>query len=242
MKKVDFCYHLAAIASVQQSIVDWLDSHDVNLTGTINIFNEASKHNIPVIYASSAAVYGEQKLFPIAETATINLESPYGASKYFCERQAKLFGSIKGLKNIGMRFFNVYGPRQNPSSPYSSVISIFMDKIKKGETIQIFGDGNQERDFIFVQDIVTSLIKSQNFVSSESEIYNICNNKPTSINQLVQILEQIFNKPIEINYAPARKGDITKSVGSCNKINKILSFNNHTTILEGLLGLKEAGL
>ena len=163
-EEIDFCYHLAAVASVQKSVDNWIECHKTNLTATINIFLQASKRNIPVIYASSAAVYGDLDVFPLSEDIKVKLLSPYGVDKYSCELQASVFAHIHGLKTIGLRFFNVYGTRQDPNSPYSGVISIFTDNIKNNKPINIYGDGFQERDFIFIDDVVKSLALARDFI------------------------------------------------------------------------------
>ena len=162
--RIDFCYHLAAIASVQKSVDNWIECHKTNLTGTINIFLQAAKQNIPVIYASSAAIYGDLDVFPLSENNEVKFLSPYGVDKYSCELQASVFAHIHRLKTIGMRFFNVYGLRQDPSSPYSGVISIFTDKIKNNRPINIYGDGSQERDFIFIGDVVKALVLARDAI------------------------------------------------------------------------------
>lgn len=221
---IDFCYHLAAIASVQKSVDDWVNSHLVNLSGSVSVFAESAKRGIPVIYASSAAIYGDCKLLPIEEDQEkITPASPYGLDKYICEQQAALFAKFQGLKNLGLRFFNVYGPRQDPSSPYSGVISVFTNRIMNDQPINIYGDGSQERDFISVNDVVNILIKAQDFTSVESEVYNVATGKSTSINELAEILFEISGKKLPVSYLPAREGDIYKSLASNRKIlNKML--------------------
>jgi len=232
-KKVDFCYHLAATASVQKSISSWPEAHANNLTGTINIFSEAAERDIPVIYASSAAIYGTPTTTPISEDDAKEATSPYGLDKYCCEKQAMLFGKLKNLRSIGLRFFNVYGKRQDPSSPYSGVISIFLDKIQNGETITIYGDGQQERDFIFIDDVVKALLASQNFVSIESDIYNVCTGTSTTINDLLATIAGILNKKPSIEYLPTREGDIYRSIGNPSKLKK-LNISDFVDIREGL--------
>lgn len=217
-EEVDFCYHMAAIASVQKSVSHWLDSHNVNLTGTINIFLEAATRNVPVVYASSAAIYGDPEDLPIAENSLVNPTSPYGLDKYACELQAKLFAKIHNLKTIGLRFFNVYGTRQDPHSPYSGVISIFLERITNNQPLNVYGDGSQERDFVFIEDVINILVKAEGFVSLEAKTYNVCTGEGVSINKLIEVLFTALNKKVPINYLPVRKGDIYKSIGKNQKI------------------------
>lgn len=239
-KRIDFCYHLAATTSVQKSINNWLEAHNNNLTATVNIFNQAANNNVPVIYASSAAVYGGVEQIPITEEAEISPISPYGIDKYCCELQAKVFASIKKLPTIGMRFFNVYGPRQDPNSPYSGVISIFTDRVNNNKSINIYGDGDQERDFIYVADVVEALViagaKIKN-IGAKAKIYNICTGEGTSINELAKIIFDLSSKKVDINYLPAKEGDIYKSIGDFNKINNDLAFKSKVSISKGLLNL-----
>lgn len=219
-KNIDFCYHLAAVASVQKSIEEWEYSHQINLGGTIAVFLQAAKRHIPVIYASSAAVYGNPELLPIPEDIEIIPTSPYGLDKYCCELQARLFGAIHGLKSVGMRFFNVYGARQDPNSPYSGVMSIFVEKIRNNKALNVFGDGTQERDFVYIDDVIAALIKAQEFTSVTSEVYNVCTGRGVSLNELIQVLFAKLGKEVSVNYLPPRNGDIYKSTGDNSKIKR----------------------
>jgi UDP-glucose 4-epimerase len=232
--KVDLCYHLAAIPSVQKSIDDWLECHKINLGGSVNIFNEAAKRDVPVIYASSAAIYGNSEIMPISEASNIDPKSPYGVDKYCCELQAKLFADIHGLKNVGLRFFNVYGPRQDPKSPYSGVISIFADKINNNMPIEVFGDGGQERDFIFVADVVKALIAAGKNASTKAQVYNVCTGDTISINELINTFFILLNKEVVVNYYDAREGDIYQSLGDPSKAKKELDFSSDISVQEGL--------
>ena len=148
---VDGCFHLAAIASVPRSHCDWVRSHQVNLTGTINVFDQAKpsrrKREVPVVYASTAAIYGNYGSVPVDEECPAAPLSAYGADKYACELHARIAGAIHGVPTVGLRFFNLYGPRQASLSPYSGVVSIFAERLLSGEPVEIFGNGEQTRDF-----------------------------------------------------------------------------------------------
>ena len=158
---VDGCFHLAAIASVARSHREWLRTHQVNLTGTINVFDQARpsrlRREVPVVYASTAAIYGNCGSFPVDEESPAAPLSAYGADKHACELHARVAGAIHGVPTVGLRFFNLYGPRQDPLSPYSGVISIFADRLRRGEPVEIFGDGEQARDFTYISDAVGAL-------------------------------------------------------------------------------------
>lgn len=234
-ENIDVCYHLAAVPSVQKSIDDWYESHQINIGGTVAIFELASKKNIPVIYASSAAAYGLPKSIPVSEEDLCSPMSPYGFDKYSAEIQANLFGQIKGLQSVGLRFFNVYGEGQDPKSPYSGVISIFIDKILDKKPIQVFGDGSQERDFIYVDDVVNALIKANNkYALENSAVLNVCSGHGTSLNELIEILFDTLNTRTDIEYLPFRHGDIYKSIGDSSKAGRLLDFNSSVTIRDGL--------
>ncbi|AIF81293.1 UDP-glucose 4-epimerase [endosymbiont of Acanthamoeba sp. UWC8] len=232
-KGVDGCFHLAAVASVQQSVKDWVNTHRVNLTGTINIFEEAEKQNIPVVYASSAAVYGNISKSFLTEDLLPQPISGYAADKYACELQAKAFGAIFALPTFGLRFFNVYGSRQLPDSSYSGVISIFLSRIRNKQPLTIFGDGNQTRDFIFVKDVVNFIIAAMQNVSAHAPVTNVCTGKGTTVNELAQKLFSILGK-VNIEYLPAKKGDALISVGSPVKAEQILKIKALVPLGKGL--------
>lgn len=233
-KGVDLCYHLAAIPSVQKSVEQWVECNKVNLVGTINVFLQAARKGIPVVYASSAAVYGDAQTLPLSEELKVRLISPYGADKYSCEIQAGVFGYVHGLRSLGLRFFNVYGPRQDPNSPYSGVISIFSDRIIKGKPLDIYGDGSQVRDFIFIDDVVRCLDLAKDFAAAEAEVYNVSTGYGVTINELIDNLFKIVKKPVPINYLDWREGDIYKSVGSPNKAKQSMSFEAQNDLYNGL--------
>lgn len=233
-EKIDLCYHLAAIPSVQKSIQAWVACHNVNAVGTINIFLESRVRSVPVIYASSAAVYGDTKTLPLSETSSINPRSPYGLDKYYCELQAKVFANTQGIKTLGLRFFNVYGSRQDPYSSYSGVISIFMERIKCGKAIDVFGDGYQERDFIFIDDVIRALVLAKDHVSSEAKVYNICTGLGCSVNFLIHNLFDIFGKAVVINYLNPRLEDVYKSIGNPQEAKKELGFKASYSLKTGL--------
>src|SRR5215472_15442262 len=169
LEGVDACFHLAAIASVVLSNRDWLRTHEVNLAGTLNVFDQARRHRrVPVIYASSAAVYGDCVAVPISEDAPVAPLSAYGADKAACELHARVAGAVHAIPTVGLRFFNLYGPRQDARSPYSGVIARFASRLRLGDSVEIFGDGKQVRDFTYVGDAVTALCCALNAASTDA--------------------------------------------------------------------------
>ena len=234
MRGIDGCFHLAAIASVQRSIEDWIGTHRVNLTGTIAVFNAARRTRVPVVYASSAAIYGDQEILPIAEAATPHPLTAYGADKYGCELHARVAGLTHAIPSMGFRFFNVYGPGQDPASPYSGVISIFIDRIRRGEPIVIHGDGYQTRDFVFVGDVVRHLLAGMTQASVEAPVLNVCTGRGTSIRLLAMALRDISGSAVDIRVGEARPGDIRSSVGSPRRAIDRLGVIADTPLTVGL--------
>jgi len=234
MKDVDGCFHLAAIASVQKSNEDWAGTHGSNLTGCINVFNAAKERRTPVVYASSAAVYGNNIDVPLTEESTTKPITAYGADKLGCELHARVASIVHQVPTTGLRFFNVYGPRQDPSSPYSGVISIFHERIKNNKDITIFGDGEQTRDFVYVGDIVRFLRSSMENSSDSANVYNACTGKRTTINQLAKIIMRLTDRQSTIYYQPARSGDIFTSIGDPRKAAKTLGVSTENSVYEGL--------
>src|SRR6516162_10549945 len=214
---VDGCFHLAAIASVARSHVDLLRTHQVNLTGTINVFDQtrpSRRHReIPVVYASTAAIYGNCGSFPVDEESSAAPLSAYGADKYACELHARVAGAIHGVPTIGLRFFNLYGPRQDPLSPYSGVISIFADRLLRGEAVEIFGDGQQARDFTYISDAVCALRCAMHAATTSALVFNVCTGKTTSVLDLAQSMAELCGTELVVHRRPARCGEVRISIG-----------------------------
>ncbi len=238
---VDGCFHLAAVASVETSIKRWSATHLVNLFGTIQLFETIAKqgHPIPVVYASSAAVYGGLDRLPLKESASISPLSPYGADKLGCEQQAAVAYHLFGIPSVGFRIFNVYGPHQDPSSPYSGVIALFNDRIAQGSPITIFGDGEQQRDFVYVGDVVRFLVAAMERENSQSKLFNLCTGRGTSINRLAELIGEVAQTEVTREYRPPRKGDLPLSIGDPTKAESYFDFKATTTFEEGLWKLNQ---
>ena len=234
------CFHLAAVASVVRANEDWLGTHRVNLGGTITVFDAARKLNgLPVVYASSAAVYGDceavahEDMRPAPRTA-------YGADKLGSEQHARVGLLVHGVPSIGLRFFNVYGPRQDPSSPYSGVISIFAGAVAAGRPITLHGDGSQTRDFVFVADVVAHLLASMQYLERRlgpargAYVMNVCTGRETSVRDLAQATGIASGGEPVIQYGPPRAGDIRRSVGSPALAAATLGVEARTLLPDGL--------
>jgi UDP-glucose 4-epimerase len=238
MDGVDGCFHLAAIASVERCKLDWAGTHGVNLTGTITIFQAIARQQadrpIPVVYASSAAIYGDCRTLPVTEDSPKQPSSAYGADKYGCELHANVAASVYGIPSTGLRFFNVYGPRQDPDSPYSGVISIFANRIRRGVPIDIFGDGSQTRDFVAVTDVVAAMISAMLRPHAGGDVFNVCTGQPTSILELAELVGSLCGKAAVPRFQPARAGEIKHSVGSTQAAAGSLGWSSATTLALGL--------
>ncbi len=231
---VDGCFHLAAIASVERGMNDWLGAHRANLTGAICVFDAIRRHGakIPVVYASSAAVYGDCQTLPIAETAPKGPLSSYGADKLGCELHAAVATHAHGIPTVGLRFFNVFGPRQDPKSPYSGVISIFCERILAGARLSIFGDGQQTRDFVHVSAVVAALLAGMRARPADAPVFNVCTGRAVSIAGLAAAIGGLAGKRPDIAFMPPRGGEIRHSLGDP-------SFARRTLGLDEPLGLEQ---
>jgi UDP-glucose 4-epimerase len=230
-------FHLAAIASVERSREAWLATHTVNLSGTVavlDVVRRARQARIPVVYASSAAVYGGSANLPLSESEPGAPLTAYGADKLGCELHARIGATVYGLATIGLRFFNVYGPRQDPASPYSGVVSIFCRRLARGEPLDIHGDGWQERDFIYVGDVVRLLLKAMAGQPVGAEIYNVCTGIGTSVRALAQALATIRGAEPSFRYLPARAGDIARSIGDPRRVQARFGWTAETPLSLGL--------
>jgi UDP-glucose 4-epimerase len=234
---VDGCFHLAAIASVQRANEAWLGTNRVNLAGTITVLDTARKlGGIPVVYASSAAVYGDLGTGIAHEDSLPAPLTAYGADKLGSELHARVAFLVHGVPTLGLRFFNVYGPRQDPSSSYSGVISIFARRIARGLPITIHGAGDQVRDFVHVGDVVEHLTSGMNHVTRRpgATVLNVCTGRGTSIKELARLLGEIERCKPQIMVSAPRPGDIRHSIGDPSLAISLLGVSATTELREGL--------
>jgi len=235
--KIDGIFHLAAQASVPKSIDDFYNSSANNLLGTLKVFNWAEKRNIPVVYASSSAVYGN---LPVGDDTMdeFDIISPYAQDKLTMEHYASMVWKVYKIPSIGLRFFNVYGPRQDPTNPYSGVISIFIDRLLKNMPVTVNG-GYQTRDFIYVSDIVNVLLKSMNILheSPLCKVFNVGTGKSVTINDLLLTLKKITKTEPAVIKKKLPLGDPERSSGTYEKLEMILKtdINCFTSLDSGLL-------
>jgi UDP-glucose 4-epimerase len=231
----DIIFHQAAVVSVPSTVNDPVDSAMVNEIGTLFVLEAARKNNIKkVILASSSAVYGDEPVFPKHENMNPKPLSPYAVQKLSGELYARLYLDLYGLETVCLRYFNVFGPRQDPSSPYSGVISIFMTQAFAKKTPVIYGDGNQYRDFVFVKDVVRFNLLAAISDEAVGKTFNVGTGKFTRINSLWEMIRQLEGSTIEAEYERARPGDIRESVASIDYAKKTLGFEPEVSFENGL--------
>jgi len=235
---IEQVYHLAAIVSVQESIQNPLLSHAVNVQGTLNILEASRQNNVNrVVFSSSAAVYGDEPSQPKNEYSVIKPISPYGYEKLIGEQYMKLYSDLYNLETVVLRYFNVYGERQSATSDYSGVISIFDNKFKNDEIPNIYGDGKQYRDFVYVKDVANANIKAMNTQNISGEVICVGTTNKTSINDLCEFLNIKYNKTFTPSYLEARDGDIKESLCDNKKLISLLGINNLMKFEEGIVRL-----
>lgn len=224
LKDVEIVFHLAAQIDTRKSVEDPFYDMDVNIKGSINLIQQAINSDVErIIYSSSGgAIYGEPALLPADEKTEIKPISPYGASKFAVESYLHTFSKIYGIKYTAMRYGNVYGRRQDPLGE-AGVIAIFFGRISNGKNPIIFGDGKQTRDYIGVDDVVKASIAGIDKLNRYKE-YNVGTGKETSVNELVKIMEKIFNKKIDATYAPGRKGEVKRIYLDINRLKDEINF------------------
>ncbi len=234
---VDFVSHQAALGSVPRSINDPLTTNEVNISGFLNVLNavNSSKSVKRLVYAASSSTYGDSLELPKVEGREGNPLSPYAVTKLVNELYGEVFFKVYKLQSIGLRYFNVFGPKQNPNNPYAAVIPIFAKSFINNMPPIINGDGETSRDFTFIENVIQANIKSllSNDVKSH-QVYNVACGERFSLNQIIDILNLISNKKIKPVYADERKGDVKHSLASIDKIKSDIGYNPTIKFQEGL--------
>lgn len=213
--------HLAAVVSVVETINEPVNSNEINIDSTLNILNILKRYNLNIrrfVFASSAAVYGNNLELPNKTGVAVNPQSPYAIQKFAGEQYSKIFHTLYDLPTVSLRFFNVYGPKQDPKSPYSGVLSIMRDKYINNEVFTFYGDGTQTRDFVYVKDIVQAIdivINNQNAIGG---IYNVGTGKPTSLIEIFKTYEKLYELQIDFRKTNEREGDIKHSYADINDL------------------------
>lgn len=235
MKGVDYVIHQAALRSVAKSVEDPFMANDINIFGTLNLLVAAKYHRVKrVVYASSSSAYGDAKHFPQKESDFVSPISPYGVSKLAAEHYCVTFAKTFGLETVSLRYFNVFGPRQNPESKYSAVIPMFIFKMLRGEPPVIDWDGKQSRDFTYVKNVVNANLNACVVPGISGEVFNVACGTTTSVMDIVNELNKILKTRIRPHFAPKRSGDVRKTYADTGKMKRLLRINRLVKFEEGI--------
>ena len=237
----DYIFHFAAIASVADSVERPIETHQINFESVLMLLELIRKYQKDLkrlVFSSSAAVYGDEPTLPKKEESVIRPLTPYAIDKFAAEQYVLDYNHLYGIKTSAVRFFNVYGPNQNPESPYSGVISILVDRYKKiqaGEDVQftLFGDGSQSRDFVFIEDVIQALLLVSSKKESLGEQYNIGTGRKTTLNELISVIDNILNIKLTIKHETERTGDIKDSISDITKLRE-LGYIPYFSLDEGM--------
>jgi nucleoside-diphosphate-sugar epimerase len=232
---VDFVLHQAALASVPRSIKNPVESSEVNIQGTLNLLDSAVKHSVRrFVFASSSSVYGDSDVLPKVETMVPQPKSPYAVTKLCGEMYCKVFSEIHGLPTVSLRYFNVFGPRQDPTSQYAAVIPIFVQQLLNGESPTIYGDGEQSRDFTFIRNVVKANIMACEANTEGAKVYNIACGDRFDLNHLYARLKSLLESDLDVKYGPVRMGDVKHSQADIAAVTGELGFQVEVGFAEGL--------
>ncbi len=236
VKGMDYVFHIAALRAVLRSVDDPVETNDVNVTGTLNLLLAAREAKVKrVISTSSSSVYGDTEKFPCHEDDLPKPQSPYAASKIMGEYYCKIFSKLYGLETVSLRYFNVFGPRQNPESVYSAVIPIFIDCLLKGISPEIHWDGKQSRDFSYVDNVVKGNLLAMKAQGVSGQVFNIACHEEFSVLDIFENLKEILNiKNVEPVFKPKRAGDVRRTFADISKSEKLLGFTVQTRFRPGL--------
>jgi UDP-glucose 4-epimerase len=228
-------FHEAAIVSVPYSVEHPRETHAVNLEGTLNVL-DAARHakTRRVVFASSAAVYGDDPALPKREDMRPSPIAPYGIEKLAGEHYLAVYARLYGLETVALRYFNVFGPRQDPSSAYSGVISIFGLRARRGEGVTIFGDGSASRDFVYVDDVVQANLLAASVPDVSGRVFNVARGESTTLNELAFMVGRVFGRRLDVTHAPPRAGDIAHSLADVTLARRDLGYEPKVAVEDGL--------
>ncbi len=235
VRDVELVFHQAAFISVPESLRDPGACFSINVGGTVGLLEASRQAGVrQVVLASSTAVYGNTETFPTTEESPLRPLSPYALSKQVDELYARLYTQAYRLPVVSLRYFNVYGPRQQPDSPYAAAIPIFLNLLVAGKPLTVFGDGKQSRDFVFVKDVVRANLLASESQDAAGEAINVCTGTETRLLDLLEELSEISPQAPQVHFAPPRAGDIYRSLGSPDLAVRLLGFRPQTGLHEGL--------
>ena len=235
MHEAEYVLHLAAKTSVPRSVKDPIETNKINIDGTLNVLVAAKELKVKrVVFAASSSAYGETPTLPKVETMQPEPISPYGVTKYVGELYGQAFGRCYGLENVALRYFNIFGPRQDPSSPYSGVLAKFCSAFLEDAQPVVFGDGEQTRDFTYVENAVQANLLACEAPSVSGKVFNVGVGGRVSLNEVVRVLGKISGKTLETKYEPPRDGDIRDSQADITQARELLGYEPQVSFEEGL--------
>lgn len=236
MSGVEVVFHQAAIPSVPRSVNNPAETHEACVNGTFNVLTQARAAGVRrVVYAASSSAYGDQPISPKVETMSPQPLSPYAAAKLVGEYYCQVFTKVYGLETVCLRYFNIFGPRQDPSSQYSGVISRFISTLASGQQPVIYGDGEQSRDFTYVGNAVRANMLAAESAHAAGQVINVANGAAITLNELLEVLKELTNRPdAEANYQPTRAGDVRHSLADITRARKLLGYEPQVFLAEGL--------
>src|SRR5918993_3652947 len=235
VKDMDYVLHQAAVPSVQRSIVDPAGTNRSNVTATLNLLTSSQKAGVRrFVYAASSSAYGDTEVLPKNEEMPADPLSPYALQKWVGERYCKLFHELYALETVSLRYFNVFGPGQDPYSEYSAVIPRFITKLLAKEPITVYGDGEQSRDFTYIDNVIEGNLLALCAPNAPGEVCNIGCGQRVTLNQLILILEELLGVRAQVRYAPAKPGDVRHSLADISKAVRVLGYVPKIEIKEGL--------
>jgi len=232
---VDVVFHQGALPSVPRSVQDPLTTGAVNVEGTLNVLLAARDEDVRrVVFASSSSVYGNTGTLPRVETQFPDPISPYAVSKLAAERYCVSFARVYGLETVTLRYFTVFGPRQDPTSQYAAVVPRFIAAVDGGDPVTIYGDGEQSRDFTYVENVVEANVLAAEAAEASGHVINIATGEPRSVNALADAVGEVLGKPVEKEYLPPRTGDVRDSWADTNAARELLGWEPHVALEDGL--------
>jgi nucleoside-diphosphate-sugar epimerase len=236
LQNVEWVFHEAAIPSVPRSVAEPAETHEASVNATFSLLLAARDHKIRrLVYAASSSAYGDQPELPKHEDMRPDPLSPYAVAKLVGEYYCQVFSRVYGLETVSLRYFNVFGPRQDPGSQYSGVISRFIDALLNGEQPTIYGDGEQSRDFTYISNVVDANLKAAESESAVGQVINIANGQRVTINQVFEMVKKLTGRTnLQAQYAPTRTGDVRDSLADLSLARALLAYEPHVQLEEGL--------
>ena len=235
VRGVEYVFHQAAVPSVYRSIQDPMGTNEANVTGTLNLLETCRKEGVRrLVYAASSSAYGDTQVLPKKEDMAPNPLSPYALQKFVGERYCKLYNDLYGLETVSLRYFNVFGPSQDPWSEYSAVIPKFATRLQSGQSLLVYGDGEQSRDFTYVDNVVEANMLAIRAPRAAGAVMNIGCGESLTLNRLIRLLEEILQVQATVDYQPPRPGDVRHSLADINLARDILGYRPTVPVIEGL--------